>query len=128
MIENLIKQKGRSMKKELKLLSGALLAVSLLSGCATKEETEVITETATVEQTQIMQKIDEMTKLQQLESDKIAYEKTLLMEEKNMLSKEKSRLITWSKKLKKEKEELETLKKALAAKNKKSMHSFYPSM
>ena len=55
------------MKKELKLLSGALLAVSLLSGCATKEETEVITETATVEQTQIMQKIDEMTKLQQLE-------------------------------------------------------------
>jgi len=38
------------------------LAVSLLAGCATKEETEVISETATAEQTQIMQKIDEMTK------------------------------------------------------------------
>jgi len=52
----------------------------------------------------------------------------LLLEEKEMLSKEKSRLMIWNKKLKKEKEELEILKKALAVKNKKSMHSFCPSM
>jgi len=106
------------MRRITSLVVSTVLASLLLAGCATKEETKV---TLSEEQTQIMIELKEMAHLQKIQNEKI-------LEEKALIKKAHAKLLAEKLKLSKEKEELEALKKAMALKNKKSIHSFYSEM
>ena len=106
------------MRKITSLAVSTILASLLLVGCASKEETKV---TLSEEQTKIMTELKEMAHLKQIENEKI-------LKEKEMIKKSQANLMKQKAKLDKEKEELEALKKAMALKNKKSIHSFYSEM
>jgi len=106
------------MRRITSLVVSTVLASLLLAGCATKEETKV---TLSEEQTQIMTELKEMAHLQKVQNEKI-------LEEKALIKIAHAKLLVEKAKLSKEKEELEALKKAMALKNKKSIHSFYSEM
>jgi len=113
------------MRKITSITASIVLASLLLVGCATKEETEVGLGDEQSEmindQTKMMAELKKMAEQQEMQNAKI-------LQEKILIKKEHAKLLAAQAKLLKEKKELEELKKAMALKNKKSIHSFYPAM